>query len=182
MLWFIKFHNYFTDCRDKFKYILCYGSSSRRRICYRIERDLNTSYVMVHLSCSNASRVCTYDLNTSYVMVHLCSPCCCCSCHFNLNTSYVMVHQIFASHHACRTLFKYILCYGSSRHNVSIVLFRENLNTSYVMVHPELQELRGTDLTDLNTSYVMVHPNASKRFYYRGIHLNTSYVMVHHYI
>ena len=53
----------------------------------------------------------------------------------NLNTSYVMVH------HPCRvmvilqTLFKYILCYGSSWIITTAASRLSYLNTSYVMVH-----------------------------------------------
>ena len=35
-----------------FKYILCYGSSCAADVRLRMARDLNTSYVMVHLTCN----------------------------------------------------------------------------------------------------------------------------------
>ena len=55
------------------------------------------------------------------------------------------------------TLFKYILCYGSSLRR-QLQIFREmNLNTSYVMVHRNRSGGRRCGHSYLNTSYVMVH-------------------------
>ena len=54
----------------------------------------------------------------------------------NLNTSYVMVHPSIRNYHQQDlAVFKYILCYGSSKIKKVIKKLHINLNTSYVMVH-----------------------------------------------
>ena len=75
-------------------------------------------------------------------------------------------------------IFKYILCYGSSRTFKSMLDARNDLNTSYVMVHQRLQSVVAVHTPYLNTSYVMVHPTSCLNLSL-AIHLNTSYVMVH---
>ena len=76
-------------------------------------------------------------------------------------------------------LFKYILCYGSSRRPALELSEDKNLNTSYVMVHPHIKISFLSAFANLNTSYVMVHPNGSERTEDFCLNLNTSYVMVH---
>ena len=80
---------------------------------------------------------------------------------------------------ATLSLFKYILCYGSSNSFSLILKAQIYLNTSYVMVH-----LCGTSssmwiIAYLNTSYVMVHPVHHPATVWYFYNLNTSYVMVH---
>ena len=59
------------ECRMRFKYILCYGSSQVSERPLLNVRNLNTSYVMVHRAKMQASEDVVENLNTSYVMVHL---------------------------------------------------------------------------------------------------------------
>ena len=118
----------------------------------------------------------------------------------NLNTSYVMVHLRWFIRHSSTTLFKYILCYGSSwsryRRKIVIIAFK------YILCYGSslVTSLASIEYLNLNTSYVMVHlpdgrdTNADTKFKYilcygssdtclddglYSANLNTSYVMVH---
>ena len=75
----------------------------------------------------------------------------------DLNTSYVMVHQQGGIKDLVATLFKYILCYGSSTLKMDIMLHM--LIFKYILCYGS--SFAGTQLlpmaVDLNTSYVMVH-------------------------
>ena len=78
------------------------------------------------------------------------------------------------------SIFKYILCYGSSRKTgwarKEIYVFKYILCYGSSRVY--LQHARPID--HLNTSYVMVHLNEHTNALCLSCHLNTSYVMVHH--
>ena len=60
--------------------------------------------------------------------------------------------------------FKYILCYGSSFDVDQLLVAPSYLNTSYVMVHLIIIGLSIVSAYNLNTSYVMVHHGRHHRF------------------
>ena len=114
------------------------------RISQCVFSHLNTSYVMVHqidllgtydvavfkyILCYGSSMLWDWGwdwsahLNTSYVMVHLGRKKRCCGCSIYLNTSYVMVHLLWKLTKRDKILFKYILCYGSSRSAILTFFF-----------------------------------------------------------
>ena len=127
------------------------------------------------------SNVYHFHLNTSYVMVHRCRNSKGSFYNKYLNTSYVMVHLIIGAAYRHNYIFKYILCYGSSKICRSYRPSRPYLNTSYVMVHPASRSALFKSSADLNTSYVMVHQEKKSAVWKRRQYLNTSYVMVHHF-
>ena len=113
MLWFIKLpscrsHLYrhlntsyvmvhrqaFTRCffTQRFKYILCYGSSTNYEMLAIVNQNLNTSYVMVHL-------VFTFKTDVVGVFKYI-------LCYGSSQMVYTEDCQEYG--------FKYILCYGSS--------------------------------------------------------------------
>ena len=117
----------------------------------------------------------------------------------NLNTSYVMVHPVLNSYIQYGSLFKYILCYGSSE---SMQFDNERSVFKYILCYgssrivawlqfwPEFKYILcyGSSCSNalsmfanvyLNTSYVMVHLSGCFFIQLDSLHLNTSYVMVH---
>ena len=111
-----------------------------------------------------------------------------------------MVHQEFLMDNERLSLFKYILCYGSSckEFGVSInaaefkyilcygsswVSVQENTKYclfKYILCYGSSSfSARFLHNADLNTSYVMVHLRPLDNADIANINLNTSYVMVH---
>ena len=118
----------------------------------------------------------------------------------HLNASYVMVHLACRSQAGSADLFKYILCYGSSKfqgswskflcvfkyilcYGSSCIFFLTthiycHLNTSYVMVH---HATGGLLFLFLAFKYILCYGSSPIAMYIRATrhNLNTSYVMVH---
>ena len=126
-------------------------------LCPICSINLNTSYVMVHLSKTRA--VATLLL-FKYIICYGSSP--------------SLIGQLFSF-----IPFKYIICYGSSNLLITIHKKLYNLNTSYVMVHQRANVHLKFSSTYLNTSYVMVHHKIYNVHIFHRNYLNTSYVMVH---
>ena len=173
----------------------------RLKICSAHQtRNLNTSYVMVHLSDENDRGFILNYLNTSYVMVH---PGDSMIVALQDIFKYILCYgssDLIAAGKPPSQRFKYILCYGSSHRTAELNSTTKNLNTSYVMVHPYIIVSICCTYQNLNTSYVMVHRlarhtrlcrvtfkyilcygSSQKRLFSIKTYnnLNTSYVMVH---
>ena len=115
MLWFIAIFTNKSIITLKFKYILCYGSSPKR--IFKFIHFFSFKYILCYGSSESPSstRATISYLNTSYVMVHHQSGKIIILHYIYLNTSYVMVHHVVYTASPEFFLFKYILCYGSSR-------------------------------------------------------------------
>ena len=143
---------------------------------------LNTSYVLVQLQLSNYLNVAKSNLNTSYVLVQRMVKQNEMAEEAYLNTSYVLVQRIFLHKNRIRNiylntsyvlvqprdkwiaskqalLFKYILCFGSTKMPLVHRWSKANLNTSYVLVQPIVVSFFIALYFDLNTSYVLVQQN-----------------------
>ena len=73
-----------------------------------------------------------------------------------LNTSYVLVQPNDLRYEGWVIIFKYILCFGSTKKKQQVVLLGLHLNTSYVLVQQQRVTTVTTTHTNLNTSYVLV--------------------------
>ncbi len=112
MFWFKLMGFLGTTSPKKFKYIICFGSSSRQVFNSDTEMNLNTSYVLVQASNAitqkNTARfkyIICFGSRKEYLSKD--------SSLNHLNTSYVLVqekHQLLV-HQCCQ--FKYIICFGS---------------------------------------------------------------------
>ena len=113
MLWFNLGTALLVYGSPKFQYILCYGSTGLNLLMSLNRMNFNTSYVMVQPP--PYVRV----TNNSFISIHL-------MLWFNL---YVHARNMNG------IVFQYILCYGSTRQQITIAFdLINNFNTSYVMV------------------------------------------------
>ena len=114
MLWFIIADYQLTTRKYRFKYILCYGSSTHHR--HRRNCHLRFKYILCYDSSrkSPTKQGSLLNLNTSYVMVHHATEA---DKIFIISFKYILYYGSSADiaiHSPPKTKFKYILCYGSS--------------------------------------------------------------------